>query len=493
VVELDGPFPTGVGVSWMGALSEHYRRARELHPNDELCIVFDIDGTIVDPRHLIVRALLECDRHRGTELFRGLVAADISHHEDDVESLLTSLDVPAHERPAVAAHYREYLWDDEAVVAASRPFEGVLAVIRWFQLQPDTTIALNTGRSHTMRAATLASLNTMGEAFRVRFEPELLFTTEEGADVPRAKVAALDELARRGTRVVAVVDNEPENLRAMAEACGDDEVLFLHADTIFTSQRSPHDRVVAGRDYRLRDLVPPRSMLDRVTFVWHGVNDGVNLARYLASEIGWAEVDVRSDPFGRLVLRHDAFDVTPWTRDEPMLLATEAVPRLVAAGRSVKLDLKEDGPTLLRSIDLASSLDVDDDRLWFNAELPVLGETGFTVLRQRFPTATISCPVDFIVPLLSASRNATDRILEELAAWGISRLSVRWGPDARRVLDALEARGWEVNVYDVPYLEAFLWSSLLLPTSVTADFCFPEWGYAGRGSGADGAVHRSRP
>jgi hypothetical protein len=35
-------------------------------------------------------------------------------------------------------------------------------------------------------------------------------------------------------------------------------------------------------------------------------------------------------------------------------------------------------------------------------------------------------------------------------------------------------------------LEEFLEASLLLPTSVTADFNFPEWGYYGRGSGEGG-------
>ena len=53
----------------------------------------------------------------------------------------------------------------------------------------------------------------------------------------------------------------------------------------------------------------------------------------------------------------------------------------------------------------------------------------------------------------------------------------------RGVLDAIEARGWGVNISGVPDLEAFLEASLLLPTSVTADFNFPEWGYFGRGSG----------
>jgi hypothetical protein len=61
------------------------------------------------------------------------------------------------------------------------------------------------------------------------------------------------------------------------------------------------------------------------------------------------------------------------------------------------------------------------------------------------------------------------------------------------LLDDLEERGWEVNVYGVPDLEAFLQAALLLPTSVTADFNFPDWRYFGRGSGQDGVIHRFDP
>ena len=39
---------------WMRSLAEHYERTRQGHPTDELCVVFDIDGTILDLRHLVV-------------------------------------------------------------------------------------------------------------------------------------------------------------------------------------------------------------------------------------------------------------------------------------------------------------------------------------------------------------------------------------------------------------------------------------------------------
>jgi hypothetical protein len=149
----------------------------------------------------------------------------------------------------------------------------------------------------------------------------------------------------------------------------------------------------------------------------------------------------------------------------------------------VKLDLKEDGPTLMESLRLVEAAGLGDDRLWFNAELPALGPHGFRLVRGRHPASTISCPVDFLVPLLATSAEAADEVLSRMREWGVTRLSLRWSPVVRSVVDGLEDRGWEINLYGVPDLESFLDASLLLPTSVTADFNFPEWGYFGHGSG----------
>ncbi len=369
----------------MRSLSEHYARVRSLHPDEDLCVVFDIDGTILDMRHLVVHVLLAYDGRHGTDHFRGLVADDITHHEDDVDRLLASLAVPSAARRDVAMFARTHLWDREAILASSRPFEGVFGVIRWFQLQPRTHIALNTGRSHRLRDQTLASLNTIGAAYRVRFDQDMLFTADPGADVPASKVTALGQLRDRAFRVVAVVDNEPENLRAMAMNDPTGEILYLHADTIFRSRRIHPDPLVSGRLYHLREFVPERTLPGRIELVWHGVNDEANLAQFLASDVRWAEVDVRRDPVGRLVLRHDGFDESPWKRDEETPFAHDVVRRIAAAARSVKLDIKEDGATLEQSIQLADSLGLEDDRLWFNAELPVLGYRGFRALRRRFP------------------------------------------------------------------------------------------------------------
>ena len=136
--------------------------------------------------------------------------------------------------------------------------------------------------------------------------------------------------------------------------------------------------------------------------VWHGVNDEVNLGQFLSSRVHWGECDVRWDPLGRLVLRHDSFETTPWTRDEPGLTLATVLESIAEHGRGVKLDLK-DGPTVLDDVlgHLARHRLRDHD-LWFNASIEVLGADGFRTLRSHYPEATVQCPIDFLAPLVLA-------------------------------------------------------------------------------------------
>lgn len=470
--------------NWMRALEAHVGRMRSDHPGDELAIVFDIDGTIVDTRHLVVHVLLSYDRHHGTDLFRGITAADVVDHEALVDEILDPFALSEPVRSDVRAWYLEHVRDPEAVAASHRPYQGVLGVIRWFQLQPLIRVALNTGRSESMRALTLASLNALGAMHRVRFEPELLFMNQTGADedVVSGKIEALRRLRLAGYRIVAVVDNEPALIRAMAEADETGEILFLHADTVFASRREPTPRTVSGSTYGLTGLVDEAELGRRVTLAWHGVNDDDNLQEFLASEIRWAEVDVRRDPRGRLVLRHDSFLESPWSRDEALLPFRDCLEVLRWTGRSVKLDLKEGGEVVDEVLDVVRRFGFSDEELWFNGVLQTLGREGFARLRQARPGAIRQSPIDFLVPLLLAAPELAQPILAAMRGWGLTRVSLDWlASGSRDVIDVVERLGWQVNLYGVPDLEAFLEAALLVPASVTADFNFPEWNYDGRG------------
>ena len=83
--------PDEIEVDWMRELAVHYEQLRRAYPTDNLCIVFDIDGTILDMRHLVVNALLSYDREHQTELFQGLRPEDISVHESRIDRFLSSM------------------------------------------------------------------------------------------------------------------------------------------------------------------------------------------------------------------------------------------------------------------------------------------------------------------------------------------------------------------------------------------------------------------
>ncbi len=481
------------GTDWMWELAVHYERMRRAYPDHELCIVFDIDGTILDLRYLVVHALLAYDRAHDTEYFQGLDVEDVKVHEDRIDEFLTELALPAPVRADVLAWYAEHLWSPEAILAANRPYRGVLGVIRWFQLQPATCVALNTGRPEEIRDLTLQALNALGRAYRVTFRSDLLCMNPHGwgRRVAESKVAGVRSLQERGLRVVAVVDNEPAAIQAIATADQTHEILFLHADTIFESQRVVTPRTVRGTTYGLAELVSEQELRRRVQFVWHGVNDEANLRQFLASGVHWAECDVRRDPLDRLVLRHDSFEETPWHRAEHPFRLEACLAALRKQQRSVKLDLKEGGEVIERVLGIVASMGFDEDSLWFNGSIEDLRELGIHRLAKAYPGATISVPVDFLRPLLLAAPALAKEVVATLRSWGVNRWSLDWRTSGiRELMDRLEEGGWEVNVYGVPDLEAFLEASLLLPRSVTADFNFPDWHYFGRGAGQHRAYYR---
>jgi hypothetical protein len=389
--------------------------------------------------------------------------------------------------------YREQPSSPEHVPGTERPYPGVLEVVRWFQLQSSTFVGLNTSRPERMRADTLRSLNALGRDLRVEFACDLLRMNGSGhhGDVVASKIEGLRAFTRAGYRPVAVVDHEPAVIRAMVEADEAGDILFLQTQTTSASPRRTGPRTAAGRHFDLTALVGENDLPDQVQLVWHGVNDEVNLREFLSSTVGWGECDVRRDPRQRLVLRHDSFERTPWTRPEPLLTLATTLEAFAGHVRGLKLDLK-DGPGVLDELlALVEGHGFDDDHLWFNASIDAVGAEGFRRLRSAYPGAIVQCPVDFLAPLVLAAPKQARKVLRMLAGWGISRFSVAWGRESTRSLvRQLEEWGYEVNLYAVPDHESFLQAVLLLPRSLTADFNFPEWNYYGRGSGERRRYHR---
>jgi hypothetical protein len=476
----------------MRTLALHYEKTRRLYPKDKLLILFDIDGTILDMRHMIFHVLKSFDQNHRSHFFENLKLGGITVHENQAEKLLTQLKIPSKSTEKILRWYEIHRWSTEAVLVSHRPFVGVMEVIRWFQMQPNTFVGLNTGRPNSMRAETLLSLNKLGEEYRVKFTDDLLYMNPHDweKDVPDVKAAGVLHYKKSGYRVFAMLDNEPENLNSISRVNLYGEILLLHANTIFESKRKKMPTgTVRGKIYDITELIQEKTLPQHIQFVWHGVNDEANLKQFLGSSIRWAECDARLSLNGNdIILRHDAFHQTS-LNDEELLLLKDILQPLKAMDKSLKLDLKENGTLVARVLELLEEQRVDGAQLWFNGDVDLLGEKGFRKLKKAYPSAIIQCPIDNMLPVILTDLTKARKILRKLQDCGINRLSIKWHtPHLRNILDRIDRLGFEVNIYNVPDLESFLKAVLLMPKSITADFNFPKWHYFGRGSG-EGRQH----
>lgn len=478
-------------MNWMKTLADCFLEVGAQYPGEPRMLVSDIDGTIIDMRYLVLSVLQSYDEERGTAYFTRLRPSDVTVHENQIEQLLERLAVPASERSAVVDWYLERRWEKDTILATHRPFPGVFPMIRWFQLQPNTSVGLLSGRPEKLREVTLQSLNRLGDTHRVHFSDELLIMNpgDWDKDVEAIKIAGLQRFQDQGYHVFAMIDNEPSVLEALAPMAEGTGMLLLHADTIFESgPTSIPIGTARGNNYGLTDLVASEEALPpNVQLVWHGVNDEDNLRQFFASDVLWAEFDIRQNSAGEFICRHDSFEVTPALPDEVWLYFERVVREIFKHNRAIKLDLKGGNDVLDHVLEIVIDEGFTEDRLWFNGDIETTREEGFRRIRAEHPDAIVQCPIAWLSPLIAAAPAEARKTLEMLTSWGISRFSVDWEHHlAHEMFDELVSWGYEVNFYSVPDLEAFLQAVLLLPSSVTSDFNFPQWHRYGHGSGKEG-------
>ncbi len=242
---------------WMRRLGEHCAKMRRRCPEEDLMVVFDIDDTILDLRHLVVQVLRSFDRSHGTDFFAGLRVGELSAREMQMGSVIRDLSVPAKDRRRIVAWYEEHSWSRKAIREAHRPYDGVMQVIRWLQDQPGTFVGINTGRPEFTRDDTLYSLNGAGRRYNLSFSHDFLSMNPCGwnENVVAYKAAGIESFQKKGFRVIAFADNEPENLEAVSMVDPAGEILLLHADTAYKSQKGKMPRhAVSGKIYDVAEL-----------------------------------------------------------------------------------------------------------------------------------------------------------------------------------------------------------------------------------------------
>jgi hypothetical protein len=445
-------------------------------------------------RYMVWRLLKMYVQQHSTEFFATLSVDDITVHEDKVKILLDDLQIETADQESILTWYEVQAWSPEAMLEAHRPFSTVLEVIRWFQLQPNTTVGLNTGRPESIREETRRCLNKLGHEYKVHFTDDLLYMrpNDWGDNVPKAKIAGIQYFQEMGYHVFAFVDNEPDNLELIAGIDPDNEILLLHADTIFNSKRTQLPlRAVGGKVYELKSLISEETLPRHIQFVWHGIDSISRLNHFLLSDVHWGELTVQSDLAGQKLVVQNNLSQPSSPYKNPLYL-DEVLAHLQGRPKGIKLDLKVGHQEKLGQVlGLVHKFDFQHQNLWFSGHVEELQENGFKLITRAFPGAVVQCPVDFLAPLVCTSPAKAKEILDMFTTWGVNRFSINWETEnLRQFFDQMDRWGFEINIYNVPNLEAFLQAVLLLPRAITSNFDFPEWHYFAHETVGDyGSLH----
>lgn len=456
--------------NWMHYLGSHYEAMREQYPNDKLLILFDVDGTILDMRYTMLYLLKAYDQQFGTSYFDNLHISHITFSDADIANGLRPFCIPVDEIEKISRWYNENRWSLWAIFEANRPFPGVMEVIRWFQLQDNTFIGLNSGRSEVIREDTIQSLNRLGQEYRVVFDDRLLKMKRKAGDKATCKVQAIKEFRDMGYRVIAMIDNEPGILDRIAESDVANEILLLHASTVFR-HREVDDNTGAyhGNVYDLTELIPQRALPKHIQFVWNNINNDSTLMRFIDSNVKWADItgttyNLLNKPIARI-------------REEK---ETQSFYKYAAAfvenSKSMRITIQPQVEQAELLIDILADAGIDSSRLWLNGKIDALRKETFVLLSDIFPKAVIECPVDFLIPIILTTEDKAEHILDTYANWGINRFSLSWkSPNVKKALTILDKLGFDVTIYDVVNLDEFLHAVLYLPTAIVSDFNFPMW------------------
>ncbi len=433
--------------NWMKELARHFRKMRARYPNDKLILLFDLDSAILDLRHTAANVLRAYDRKHGTDVFADTDYTEIQRplkpgqeldekmEWPDGEPLLKGPKIPKEQAGKVRDWYDKYKWDRNIEVDFLRPHPAALDVVRWFQIQPNTFVACDTSRSEKLKGETLSALNQIGKPHRVEFHEDFLLI--RGADssqgAAKAGVQSVQQLQKRGYRVVAVIDGDQESLKAVSEIDFAGEILLLSwKSSPGTGLRTGFPMFLSGKAFDLVDLINEEALPRHIQYVWHGINNQANLQQFLGADIQWGEVDVRADNLsGHLFVRHDSLSQSPIQREEKILFLKDCLAKFVKFGKSVKLDYKRGlgEKQIDQTLDLVEKLGFEQQRLWHTGNIEDLREKGFRRIRKRHPRAIVQCTSNFLVPLVLGAPRKARGIVAMLKDWGVSRVSIDWRTD----------------------------------------------------------------
>lgn len=445
---------------WLRALFRHVEQARLDHPADELLVLFDIDGTLLDFRAGLVDLLERFDQEHGSAHFAGLSIEEVRLEEAPLRRLFEARQVPHHLRRELLARAERLGWSPRAVIGAHQPFLGMLEILRWFQSQPQVHVAFNTERGDERREETLQALSTLGAAYGLRFPEDLLYTGGASAPGPDAaprsgaKVEGVRHFQRRGFRVVAVVDDRAEDLQAIRSELARPDLLLVETQ---------------GLAQALSPRVPRLGGAEAPQVVWRGLEDLAGLGHFLGSPLQWAELPLERSSAGELVVsrRH--------SKQRPLVLE-EILGSFAQCNKGLRLSLSEGGALLSRTLHALRQSGFPQERIQFSLAPDTLGRVGFRRLLEEFPGSARVAPLGFLSVVAAIAPEQARAVLALLRDWSVERVTLSVQDPHRRALEtlALEA-GFEIELDSGADLADYLGAVSCAPRAVLSEFGSEGW------------------
>lgn len=460
--------------NWLITLTKHYDIAALEDPANHKLLLLDIDGTILDIRAAIYHLLKQYDIAHQREFFHKLAPSLMQHAGASIHDVMKKLGISKKIQSAVAQWVDQSFYSQIDLHQQLPMQKGAFELIRWFQMQPMTCVALISGRRQQQLDHLLTMLNRLSAPYGVQFSADMLhLRPDEWPDsVAAHKVACVRKLQKSGYQIVAMLDSEPANLAAVAGADDLQPFFLMHSDTVSLSnpdllpnhmqEITLYERItqVARRE------LPPDTQL-----VWRSIKTRDELKSYLASDIEWAELDVYADSAGKHFSMQPA--PIPKTAAEAKgkgIALDEALHMLKAMDRSVQISLHMPPAAFPLFLAQIEQHQFEPDKLCFSMAPEHLNADSTRLLLHAYPNTTLQCPIDSWGT--AADSPATLRLrLNRAASLGINRFSLTSGhPNLQAICMLLTTHGFQFNIHSVNDRHS-LWQALPLePRSITGDF-----------------------
>ena len=223
---------------WMSTFYNHLERFLGDSSCSKCIVLFDIDGTLLDTRHLICNVLHQYDKAFNTSLFSHLDVRHVTCHESNIAPLLTQLNVHKKQHKQILDWFEQKCWEEKTIRNHHQPYPRVFHHIK--QLRDlNVDVILVTGRPESYRHPTLESINYFASQEGIVFaQEELNMNPRTWSDgPPSSKRNTAQRYIREGFTILAVFDNEPDSIQMYSELIDDSQTLLMHADTIYKSSR----------------------------------------------------------------------------------------------------------------------------------------------------------------------------------------------------------------------------------------------------------------